>query len=74
VLLEKPAIHSVAFTIDDVLERDQRPHRRIRVQVQRRGMSAAAIVERPFELPRPDALFAFTGEPVFVRWTESLFG
>ena len=74
LLRERPAIHSVAFTFDDVLELDHRPHRRIHVHVQRRGMSAAAIVERPFELPRPDAPFAFSGEPAFVRWTASLFG
>jgi hypothetical protein len=74
LLRERPAIHSVAFTFDDVLELDHRPHRRIRVHVQRRGMPAAAIVERPFELPPPDAPFAFSGEPAFVRWTESLLG
>lgn len=73
LLRERAPIHSVAFTFDDVLELDHRPHRRIRVHVQRRGMSAAAIVERPFELPRADAPFAFSGEPAFVRWTASLF-
>jgi hypothetical protein len=65
--------NAVAFAFDDIVDVDRVAHRRLRVYVQRRGMPAAAIVERRFDLPRGGASFTFSGEPVFVRWTESLF-
>ena len=73
MLRENTAGHAAAFAFDDVVELDGKPHRRIRVHVQRRGMPAAAIVERRFDVPDVHAPFVFTGDPVFVRWTDSLF-
>jgi hypothetical protein len=74
MLRTRPAIHAVALAYDDVVELDNRPHRRIRVHVERRGMPAAALVERPFAVPTAGSPFAFTGDTGFVRWTDSLFG
>ena len=74
MLRTRPAIHAVALAYDDVVELDNRPHRRVRVHVERRGMPAAALVERPFSVPTTTAPFAFSGDPAFVRWTDSLFG
>jgi hypothetical protein len=74
MLRTRPAISAVALAYDDVVELDNRPHRRLRVHVERRGMQASALVERPFTVPTTDAAFAFTGDATFVRWTDSLFG
>jgi hypothetical protein len=73
LLRERAETTAAAFTFDDIVELDGVPQRRVRVHVQRRGMPAAALVERRFEVPRGGAPFAFSGDPVFVRWTDSLF-
>jgi hypothetical protein len=76
LLREEPTIHSVAFTFDDVVELDHRPHRRICVHVERRGMPAAAIVEPASSSARGDAVRLQPRADVraFVRRTELHFG
>jgi hypothetical protein len=73
-MLEKdPAVTSVVFWIDDLVQVDGIPDRRIRLWAQRRGDPAAAIFDQRFAPPADDQAFAFKGQPTFVRWTDSLF-
>jgi hypothetical protein len=73
-MLEKdPAVTSVVFWIDDLVQVDGIPDRRIRLWAQRRGDPAAAIFDQRFAPPADHQAFAFKGQPTFVRWTDSLF-
>jgi hypothetical protein len=73
MLAKDPEATSVVFWIDDLLQVDGLPDRRLRFHAQRRGDPAAAIIDQRFTTPTDDQPFAFTGAPTFIRWTDSLF-
>jgi hypothetical protein len=70
---ETPNVDAVVLYVDDVIEIESVPARRVRLLAQRRGMPAAAIIDRPYVTPTAEAAFGFAGPRTFTRWTDSLF-
>jgi hypothetical protein len=71
--LEKEPAEWVVFYIDDLVTRDNAPDRRLRLCVQRRKDSAAAIFDQAYEPPVKGKPFALRGELEFRRWGGSFF-
>ena len=67
-LLEKEGGESVVYFLDDLVTKDGQPDRRLRLCVQRRGDTGAAIFEQPYEQPVKGRPFARRGELKFKRW------
>ncbi len=70
--LEKDPAEWVVFHIDDLVSKNGRPDRRLRLCVQRKQDAATAIFDQHYETPQKGKPFALRGGLEFRRWAGSM--